>query len=355
MIIIELLLSIVVILVVPFLVGDLVLPHNEAITKRYIIGFITTLAISQIVYFPLVCFNQWRYSPFYYAYLTVIGILCTISVYKLFKNSSIKVSCILTINRLCSFNIWKLLSCVLIGVQIVRGLIGRFYVYADDAHYIPWMNDMIETDRYNNVYYVNGIVNYHETDIKVMLSTYFPYLDSISKFSGLHPSILVQTILPVFFMITIYVLVWHYGLLLFKSIRNSWIFVFVFAVLIETTSGYLLTFSNHVIVANYYGKKIVFTIIIPYLLLFIAERTALLEERVHLLEKKDVIRLFIISLGACAPSLMGTGLVPIVLFSIGIVLSFRQKSIVPMGQMVIAMIPSITVLFMAFLYLYSNV
>ncbi len=225
------------------------------------------------------------------------------------------------------------------------------FVYADNARYIPIINDIIETDLDYYLDFINGIPGNREKNIKYLVTTYFPYLASVCKVSGVHPAILVQTILPVVLTVVLYMLVWNYGVLLFKDKKQSWIMVFFFAVLVETMSGYLLTHANHVVVDIYFGKKIVFTLFLPYIMLFVAENTSLLEDEVKCLNKWDLMRLMVLVLGTSAVSLMGTGLTPIVLLSIGIILSLRKKSIIPIVQMMIGMSPSLIVLIMAIPYI----
>ena len=244
------------------------------------------------------------------------------------------------------------LAILLISFQVIRCVWGHFFVYADDARYIPMLNDLVETDSYSCLFWQDGSAGYVEADRKYIFTTFFPYLATICRLSGLHPSILVQTVLPVFLTIALYGMVWNYGMLLFKEKKQSWMFVLFFAVLVETMSGYLLTHANHIIVAIYYGKKIVFTIFLPFIMLLIAEKTSMLEDKVNNLSKIDVFRLFVMMLGTCAPSLMGTGLAPLVFFSMGATLCLRKKSIVPMFQMIIGMLPAITVLIMVVYYLY---
>lgn len=339
-------------LIIPILMGDLILP-NEALGKRYIMGMLTTLAIAQVVYFPLVLLHRHHYFPYFIGYVIIVIGLCFYSIYNNRMTYKDRLKSVFSIERwLDGKSIWLVLSVLLVGFQVVRCVFGHFFVYADDSHYITLINDLLETDLYNDLYYVNGSSDFVETDVKYLFTTYFPYLATISRLSGLHPSILVQTVLPFFLTISLYSLVWHYGMLLFKQKKNAWMFVFFFAVLVETMSGYLLTHANHVIVSIYYGKKIVFTIFLPFIMLFIAEKTSMLEGKVKNLSKKDVVALFIMMLGTCAPSLMGTGLAPIVLFSMGATLCVRKKSIVPMVQMGMGMFPAIVVLLMVIYHMF---
>lgn len=247
------------------------------------------------------------------------------------------------------------MASVIICIQVLRVAFGHFFVYADNATYIPIINDILETDLDAYLYFKTGEPGFREGSIKYLFTTYFPYLATICKISGVHPAILVQTILPVILTIVSYALAWHYGFLLFKEKKSAWVFVFFFSVLVETIGGYDYTYANHVVSGIYFGKKIVFTILLPYILLFIAERTSLLEDNTVILCKTDVLRLFVMMIGICAPSLMGTGLAPIVLLCIGIVLMVRQKSLVPMLQMIIGMAPAIVMLLMVVYYLYFKI
>ena len=337
--------------IIPFLVGDLLIP-NESFGKQFIMGIFATLALAQLIFLPFIIF-QHSFTPYYIAFVLIVCGMCVVSAIKrhslytdrLRKLGNIK-------ENIGEINCWMICSIVLIGFQIIRVAAGHFFVYADNVLYIPVINDILETDKDYYLDYRYGIPGSIETNIKYLFTSYFPYLASICKISNLHPAILVQTILPVILTLVTYNLAWQYGLLLFKEKRASWMFVFFFGVLVETIGGYDYTYANHVVAGIYFGKKVVFTILLPFLMLFIAERSSLLEKETRTLNKSEVFLLLIMMIGICAPSLMGTGLAPIVLFAMGGVLSVRNKSLRPLAQMGIAMIPSIVFLLLVVAYLY---
>ncbi len=350
-IIIQLIVAILICIVVPVLIGDLLLP-NEAIGKQYIMGILTTLAISQALYLPFIIY-QHPFTPYFVVYVLAIGTLCVLSVVKRHCHYGKSFRAMLDVQRkIGNINMWMILAFLLIGIQVARVAFGHFFVYADNARYIPIINDIIETDKDYYLDFVNGVPKAKETDIKYIYTTYFPYLASICKVSGLHASILVQTVLPIILTITLYVLVWHYGEILFTDKQTIWMFMLFFGILVETTGGFDNTHANAVVSGIYFGKKIIFTILLPYILLFIAEKSSLLNKEATSLKIRDVLLLVIMMTGICAPSLMGTGLAPIALFSMGLVLSIRRKSLLPFAQMLIAMIPSVTFLLMAIYHLY---
>lgn len=347
----QLLIAILICIFVPVLIGDLLLP-NEAMGKQIIMGVLTTLAISQVVFLPFI-YYQHNYTPYYYAYILIIGGLCILSVFKRYKHYPETFRALMNAKEIIGeLNLWMILAILLIGVQVARVVIGHFFVYADNSMYIPIINDLIETDKEYFYDHIMGRPGARETNIKYLFTTYFPYLASISKLSGLHPAVLVQTVLPAYFTIITYNLVWHFGLLLFNDKRTSWMFVLFYGFLAETIGGYDHTQANSVVSGIYFGKKIVFLILIPYIMLYIAERSALLEDNVKRLNTKDIFLLFVMVTGTCAPSLMGTGLAPIVLFLLGIVLSVRRKSMISFFQLLIPTIPSIVYLSMVVSYLY---
>ena len=71
-IIIQLIVAILICIVVPVLIGDLLLP-NEAIGKQYIMGILTTLAISQALYLPFIIY-QHPFTPYFVVY--VLAFIC---------------------------------------------------------------------------------------------------------------------------------------------------------------------------------------------------------------------------------------------------------------------------------------
>lgn len=336
---------------VPVLIGDLLLPKS-ALGKQFIAGVLGTLAISQILFLPFVLF-QHHFTPYFAVYLLIITSLCVLSIVKRHGQYKERIKSCLNIKECVgNINFWMICAVLLIGFQVVRVALGHFFVYADNARYIPIINDLLETDLDYYLDYVKGVPGAKETNVKYLFTTYFPYLASICKVSGLHPAILVQTVLPVILTVSTYNLVWHYGLMLFKEKRNAWMFVLFFGILAETIGGYDYTHANSVVSAIYFGKKIFFLILLPFILLFIAEKSSLLEDSVLSLAKRDVLLLIVMMTGVCAPSLMGTGLAPVALFVMGIVLSIRKKSLIPLVQMGVAIIPSVVYLSMVIFYLY---
>lgn len=337
--------------VIPVLIGDLLLP-NEPLGKQFIMGFLGSLAIAQVVFLPFIIF-QHHFTPYYIVFSVIIVGICILSIIKRHGHYNNRLKHLMNIgDTIGGFNLWMICAVLLIGFQVVRVTIGHFFVYADNARYIPIINDLIETDLDYYLDYIKGIPGAKETDIKYLFTAYFPYLASICKISGLHPAILVQTLLPIILTLSLYDTVWHCGLLLFKEKKSSWMFVFFFGVLVETIGGYDYTYANHAISGIYFGKKVVFTILLPFIMLFIAERTSLLEKQVRNLKTSEVLLLLIMMIGVCAPSLMGTGLAPIVLFSLGLVLTIRSKTFKPLIQMGIAMMPSVVFLLMVVIHLY---
>lgn len=350
-IIIQFVVASIICIIIPLLIGDLLIPE-EVMGKKFIMGLLGTLAVSQLVFVPFIVL-QHHFTPYFYVYVFIIGGLSVFSFIKRHKHYLVDLKRLVNLKEsIGKINLWMVFSVLLIAFQIARVAWGQFFVYADNAHYIPVINDLIETDIDYYLEYIRGTPGAKETDIKYMFTTYFPYIASICKISGLHPAIMVQTLLPVILTISLYNLVWHYGLVLFNNKHSSWMFMFFFGVLVETIGGYDYTYANHAISGIYFGKKVVFTILLPFIMLFIAERTSLLENQVRNLKTSEVLLLLFMMIGVCAPSLMGTGLAPIVLFSLGLVLTIRSKSFKPLIQMGIAMMPSVVFLLMVVIHLY---
>ena len=351
MLVLEIIIATVICIVVPPLIGDLLLP-SEVAAKRYIMGIFGTLALAQLLFLPFII-HQHHFTPYFLVFISLIAGLCIYAVIKNNKRYGSEWTAFFSFKWLKDhISIWMIVALVVIGTQVVRVTFGHFFVYADNSTYIPIINDLIETDKDAYLFIKTGEPGFVETDRKYLFTTYFPYLASICKLSGVHPAVLVQTILPPILTIVSYMLVWQYGYFLFKDKKAAWIFTLFFSILIETIGGYDYTYANHVLTGIYFGKKIVFTILLPSILLFLGEKTSILEDNVSLLSRTDVFRLAVMMLGTSAPSLMGTGLAPIVLFCMGIVLVIRKKSIKPMFQMMVGMVPAIVMLFMVIYYLY---
>ena len=123
----ELVFAFLICIVIPILMGDLFIPH-EALFSRFIMGILATLAVSQVLFLPFIIY-QHHFTPYYLAYVLIIGVLCVISVVKRHKSYYQRLISVLNVKAIIGeINIWMVLSIVLIGIQVIRVAVGHFFV-----------------------------------------------------------------------------------------------------------------------------------------------------------------------------------------------------------------------------------
>ncbi len=331
----------VIMLVPAFVVGGVF--ENESVLERLIKGFIVSLAEMQLVGVPCV-FLKTSFSTIVILYVTLMVITAVYAIYRDIRNKTYldyHVN-ILSLETYSAIDIMIIPIIFLVFKQIAQAVNGQFFVFADNNVYIPYINDIVETGKiYPFNYETGNEVEISEVSSKYKFTSYFPYLAMICKGSGMHATVLTQTFLYIVYILMFYVVMWIFSSVLFKKRSGRWMFVFFVAVLVEMTCGMDFTFANHVIANPYMGKKILFTIFIPFMWFLICKMYKLCEKETENTTWYKIVELAVMSFGGCCVSLMAGGLVPMVYITLGVIISFKNKSFKPFTQMLLASIPAL--------------
>lgn len=327
--------SILIMLAIPMLIGKLVI-KNENILEQYLMGFAVCMAIFEVICIPMNLLEiDFLYLCIVYGIL--IGLLCIISILKSNKKN----------NNIVSKNKVDIIFALAVGIiiyQIIRVVICTPAIYGDDIAYITMVNDIKSTNIIHGLDYFNGRnIDVIDVSHKYLFTTYYQLLAVLSKITALHPLILCKTILPIFYMVMSYMVVWLVSGLLFEKKNSREIFLFLYAVLIEVGNYSYYTISRRTLVWSWNSKSVLFTILLPFLFYYANKVSGNIKS-------KDMLELAVLVTACCATTLMGAGLSPIMLLSLGFVFAVRNRNYKSFIQMGICSMPAIVILILDVLY-----
>lgn len=216
----------------------------------------------------------------------------------------------------------KYLSATTFGIicyHIFRLTYFQAYEYRDNISYISAINDIIETNRFFLYNEISGKVILGHTNMsrKLALSAWYTFEAAISYISGLHPLIIVNTVLPPFIILFSYMSYWLLSELLFEKQYNKrlsflLVIALLFQFLTEETSTLFLIWPT-------WGKNLVLSVLIPIYLYFYYTP--------DLKEKSRHVILVLTGFSACFISTMGVVLIPILIIGCKIHAIIEKKRI----------------------------
>ena len=166
---------------------------------------------------------------------------------------------------------WFIFPACIILFQIMRSVLRMNGVYSDDDTYLPIILDMIKTDAVIGTDWITGGLNNDSlySNPKMLLTAWLQSLAAFSSFVGIHPLILIKTILPVFLISWHYLIVWKITSFLNKDRKIRIAVLFFYALLMEFGSQSLKTdLSYYLFTWSWYGKAVLQFIGIPVIILF---------------------------------------------------------------------------------------
>lgn len=154
----------------------------------------------------------------------------------------------------------------IIAYQIIRAAYFQPYEYRDSKTYIAVINDILQTNRFFLLSDSNGSVLIEQASPKYALSGWYTFEAMISYVSGIHPLIVVNTILSPLMLLLSYISYWLLSEVLFETqYRKRLTFLLVIALLFqfltEDTSILFLIWPT-------WGKNLILSITIPLYLFF---------------------------------------------------------------------------------------
>ena len=263
---IQLLLGAFIFISAPVFMKNRIKAFSIPLMALYVLEAMLLVSIWTVVSLPFVYMDQ-KFSTAVYVYIMIVlvfyigllGYAFTRHYRRNIGDNRLKeiIDFIKDNKEICIFAI------VLIGYQLLRCTFLQTDGYRDSKTYIALINDMVDTNRFfllDDVYGKTGI-SLEEVSPKYILSGWYTFEAVISYVSGLHPLIVVNTVLPPVIMLFSYMSYWLLSEVLFaRECRKKVLFIIfialIFQFLADDTGALFMIWPT-------WGKNLVLSISIP--------------------------------------------------------------------------------------------
>ncbi|MFR4128756.1 MAG: DUF6077 domain-containing protein [Roseburia inulinivorans] len=301
-------------------------------------GFVTILAVAQIILVPLVTLQK-SLTMAVILWKVILGILSVFIFLRLIIQKNKIVSFQNEKKSICNVekNKWIVIYGLLVGVMIfIQVYVPVKYEHSDDddsrfiaeevsavVHDTMYIDDPITA---SEMYWDLGEVK------KDLTSPWAMYVAMCSKISGIAPAVLSHTYLPFYLILMCYAVYFLIGYeLMKKNIEKTLVFLIIISVL--NIWGYTSThtLASMLLLRIWQGKAICASFILPFLFYVMCK---IMYQNY---EKKWLIFLYVISIGASLLSGVGIITVPVMILLYAVVdyIYHRKikKSILVLGSM----------------------
>lgn len=202
MIIVNTIMSVILLIIIPFCLGLLVLSKvdNKAKTIGLVmpIGYLVGLALFELVTIPILLLTE--YQNFYYVcwiYTPLVLVLAGFGLYSSIKNAEIKgltrSIAIYKASNIDGLVMWVIAGIILLGMLYMAQT--RVFFDGDDAFYVT---QSLITSQNGTMYASQAYTGRAATvDIRHAMAVFTMWISYISKLTGIHSTIVCHTILPI--------------------------------------------------------------------------------------------------------------------------------------------------------------
>lgn len=250
---------------------------------------------------------------------------------------------------------WMLIPAfVFIVFQLLRMVYLQPVDYGDDEVYLTMVNDIGNTNIIHGLDVNNGLeLPLSDISYKYIFTSYFPYLAFWSKIFHFHPLLLCKSFMPLFFGILAYGVFWLMADLFFPGDgRRKGTFMFLVALMVEYGNKMNHGFARRMLLWTWNSKSVLYTILLPLLLYLCMKYMGGIGrngEGKGMTWKATVI-LSMTLLANGAATLMGVGFSTIAFGLSGLVWAIQKKDRKIFLRMMVAAIPTVTILLLTVLY-----
>ena len=267
--IISVLLLILLLVVVPLFVGLIpgyfIRSPRRSLPMIYICGFLSCMALFQIVCVPVVLTKPHEFSLVVVIYscvlaaLSIVGITLAVVERKLNGNRYAEVYKLDRVVSKDEIVMW-ILAILVILIQMVMALITQCFD-GDDAYYVVQSLLTVETDTMYSIKPYTGLST--SLDLRHALATMPMWVAYLSRISGMHPTIISHSCLGVVLIPLLYMIYYQCGRLLFrKDIRRLPIFLIFVSILYVFGNVSIYTNETFMMTRTWQGKAILANICI---------------------------------------------------------------------------------------------
>ena len=240
-----------------------------------------------------------------------------------------------------------LVALLFIILSLVQIAFFSPYRYGDDTTYISMINDMVETKEFYTLNPDTGFIYGAAVHEKYFFSTYYQFVAMLCINTGIHPLIMCKTILGIVYILLTFMVIWIGCKTFCKDFEQSSLMFMISTVLIFFGNYSYYTLARRILIWNYNGKSVLFTIILPYLFIRVIKCFLLEEGKEKKRKRERILELFqvtFIVFVASTTTLMGVGLAAMETGLLGLSISATQKRFSPIVRSIIVCIPAILLL-----------
>lgn len=336
---------------VPVVLGQLITVHMEEryaghLIANWVFGMALMFAQLQILAVPMIIADC-KFSNLFHIYLSVIIIEVIVALSRYLKDLLKAVK-----NIPQKLKKYGLIGLVVIMSILMQGFMLSYFEHTDDddARYVPSAVAAIEKDIMFEENPVTGEPLYSRiTEVfKDMVSPWIMFWAVLAAVSGIHPAILMHSVVPLIFIPLAYAIYWLVAGSLFGEEHEKKMIFLGLVSAINIFSGYSVYNSGAFLLFRIWqGKALFATIFIP-LLFFMAIRLFTMERKLQL---ADYLLIAIVCFGACMTSGFGIVLTAIFWGLVSVLYAISKKSFKNMVAIWISMLPCVI---FGFLYAFGS-
>lgn len=330
---IKIVLAVIILIIVPYMLGNSVLGVLKlelTLSKSYVTGLVTIWALCQMITVPLVLLKK----SFVIVVVVLSVIVLAICVYGIIKKSF--AGFIIKANNMTE-KVALLVMLLTIGALLAITAIMQ-HTDADDSRFVVNAVDIVRT---NKMFLTNPATG-QELSIwegelfKDITSPWAVFIACCAKLTGIHPTIMAHTILPLVLTLAVCVVYWMLSEV-FLSGKTVYKCIFVCMTLLINVYGYYSVYSaeTFTITRIWQGKAVVASLGIPLIFLismWIYENTK---------QRGLYILLFVTSLAMCLMSGMGIIISAIMIGCVAFVYCIMKKDLSVLFKIGVSAVPCV--------------
>ena len=267
---------------IPFCIGlipvKLMEKHYRSVGVTYISGFITTLAIFQIVVVPIVILHD-RGMRLLVPLFSIISILLAVVGVVLAVLDAKKNGAFIGKESLPQFlqfrkeeHIYWVLAILLVGFQMFMAFTMTSFD-GDDAYYVVQSVLADETDTLYRILPYTGLST--SLDLRHSLAVFPIWIAYIARMSGIHATIIAHSVLPMVLIPLTYAIYNQIGKMVLKRERHKLPIFMIFVSLMNIFGNVsIYTGSTFFLTRTWQGKSLLANVVLPaivWLILWIFE------------------------------------------------------------------------------------
>ena len=225
----------------------------------YASGFVTMLAVFQIVAVPIILFETWgfpRIVTIYSVLLAVLSVLGLIFGFPVLQGMAADVRALITRRKMPSIEtaLYWVLAVGLILFQMYMAYTHEFFD-GDDAYYVAQSVIAEQTDVLYRILPYTGLST--SLDIRHALASLPIWEAYLARVTGIHPTIIAHSVLPLVLIPLTYLVYYRIGMRLFKgTFRKTAIFLILVSLLQIFGNTSIYTNATFFLMRTWQGKSV---------------------------------------------------------------------------------------------------